>query len=203
MPITDEELLAACLRGEHAAWDTLVDRYAGLIYSIPLKYGMSEHDAADVFQAVCVTLFEKLDTIREARGLPAWLITTTSRQCWAVLRQHGRELTRLASDDSPATLDDEPIDPRPLPEDELIALERQSVVRGAVARLAPNCRRLVEALFSDAIHQMSYQELADSLGVPLNSLGPTRARCLAKLRRLLDEAGLWSDEDNQTRTFPR
>ena len=191
---SDEALLAACLRGEPAAWDALVDRYAGLIYSIPLKYGLSEADAGDVFQSVCVTLLEKLGTIRDPRRLAAWLITTTTRASWALARERSRELAgaaapgrRAGDEDRPSA--DESVDPSPLPEEELLALERQALVRGAVRQLPDGCRRLVEALFTDAEQRRSYQELAEALGLPLNSLGPTRARCLAKLRRLLDAAG--------------
>jgi RNA polymerase sigma factor (sigma-70 family) len=187
VPLTDEDLLAACLRGEQAAWNALVDRYAALIYSIPLKHGLSEHDAADVFQSVCMTLLEKLDSIRDPRGLPAWIITTTSRQSWALLRQQGREITRPGQPSEMA--DDEPIDPEPLPDEEIVALESQHLVRTAMNQLSPNCRRLLEALFSDTQQRVSYQELARQLGVPLNSLGPTRTRCLAKLRQLLDAVG--------------
>ena len=191
---SDEALLVACLRGEQAAWDALVDRYAGLIYSIPLKYGLTEADAGDVFQSVCVTLLEKLGTIRDPRRLAAWLITTTTRESWAVVRGRSRELVGAVAagrhggeEDRP--LADESVDPSPLPEEELLALERQALVRNAVRQLSDGCRRLVEALFTDAEQRRSYQELAEALGVPLNSLGPTRARCLAKLRRLLDAAG--------------
>ena len=184
---TDEQLLAACLRGEQAAWDTLVDRYAALIYSIPLKYGFGEADAADVFQSVCVTLLEKLGTVREPRGLPAWIITTTSRQCLALVRHQARERSR--SVDGQVTSATEAADPDLLPEDEMLALERQYLVRTAVAQLPPKCRGLVEALFSDMLDQTSYQQLADRFGVPVNSLGPTRARCLNRLRRLLMAAG--------------
>src|SRR3977135_2968153 len=84
IPSTDEQLLAACLRGDQAAWDSLVDRYAALIYSIPLKYGFREADAADVFQSVCVTLLKMLGAVREPRALAALIITTTSRQCLAL-----------------------------------------------------------------------------------------------------------------------
>jgi DNA-directed RNA polymerase specialized sigma24 family protein len=71
----------------------------------------------------------------------------------------------------------------------VLALERQHLVRGAVHKLPSNCRRLVEALFSDSAEEATYQQLAEGLGVPMNSLGPTRARCLDKLRRLLVAAG--------------
>lgn len=179
---TDEALIAACLRGEAAAWTALIDRYAALIYSIPLKYRLSDADAADVFQSVCVTLLEKLDTVRAPRGLAAWIITTTSRQSLAVARQRRLEqLPTLAAEGLP--------DPDLMPEDELLNLERQRVIRAAVDQLPPNCRRLIDGLFNDAAEQATYQQLAEGLQVPMNSLGPTRARCLDKLRRLLVAAG--------------
>ena len=182
---TDEALLGACLRGEPAAWDALLGRYSALIYSIPLKYGLSEPDAADVFQSVCLTLLEKLDTVRAPQGLAAWIITTTSRQSLAVARRRRSEQTRTSAGDSEHGVPD----PDLLPEEELLALERQRIVRAAVSQLTGNCRKLVDALFSDTADRSSYQQLADDLGVPMNSLGPTRARCLEKLRRLLLAAG--------------
>jgi RNA polymerase sigma factor (sigma-70 family) len=185
---SDQDLIAACLRGEQAGWDALVDRYAPLIYSIPLKYGFTEADAADVFQSVCVRLIEKLQTVRAPGGLAAWIATTTSRECLAVIRKRRRE-PGLSAADGLWVATAEPADPQPLPEDELLLLERQQVVRTAVSQLPGNCRRLVEALFSDALERRSYQQLADGLGIPMNSLGPTRTRCFAKLRRLLNVAG--------------
>jgi RNA polymerase sigma factor (sigma-70 family) len=187
---SDEALLAACLRGDQLAWNALIDRYAALIYSIPLKYRLGEADAADVFQSVCLTLLEKLGSIRAPRGLAAWIITTTSRQCWAVIRQQTRQQAR-AADERELEAASEPPDPLPLPEETVLALERQYLVRRAVGQLPPRCRELVEKLFllGDASRASSYQELAARLGMPLNSLGPTRSRCLSHLRRLLAEAG--------------
>jgi len=187
VPSTDEQLLDACLRGDPAAWDGLVDRYAALIYSIPLKYGFREADAADVFQSVCVTLLEKLGTVREPRGLAAWIITTTSRQCLALAQRQTRERNRTADRQVPTEI--EAAAPDLLPEEEVLALERQYAVRAAIDQLPPKCRGLIEALFSDAHKQTSYQQLSDRLGVPMNSLGPTRARCLSRLRHLLTTAG--------------
>jgi RNA polymerase sigma factor (sigma-70 family) len=185
---TDAELLAACLRGEAAGWEGLLDRYAALIYSIARKYGLSDADSADVFQSVCVTLLERLDSVRSPGALAAWLITTTSRECLALLRRHRRDDARGLSESSQSG--DSIVESiTELPEQELLALERQREVRAAVAQLSPNCRRLVEGLFTDALQQQTYQQLAAGLGIPMNSLGPTRARCLERLRRLLLAAG--------------
>jgi RNA polymerase sigma factor (sigma-70 family) len=181
---SDEALLDACLRGEQTAWDLLVDRYAALIYSVPLRFGFGEADAADVFQAVCVTLFENLGNIRAPKGLAAWIITTTSRQCIALARQRNRELARRASGDTPELLD-----PEPLPDEELLALERKQIVRVAISQLSSPCRELISTLFSDAPRRATYDQVARDLDMSPNSLGPTRARCLARLRRLLVAAG--------------
>jgi RNA polymerase sigma factor (sigma-70 family) len=183
---SDDDLIAACGRGDQAAWEALIDRYAALIYSIPLKYGLSPADAADVFQTVCVVLFEKLDTIRAPRGLAAWIITTASRQSVLLSRRRRRDQERSAG---PVAAHGGLHDPDLLPEEELLALERQRVVRAALDALPTRCRALIEALFSDAAQQQTYQQLADGLGMPMNSLGPTRARCLERLRRLLLAAG--------------
>jgi RNA polymerase sigma factor (sigma-70 family) len=184
----DEVLLDGCLRGDQSAWDALINRYAALIYSIPLKYGFGEADAADVFQSVCLTLLEKLDTIRAPRGLPAWIITTTSRQCFALARERRRERNRQAPDPS-LSGDAEPLDPDPLPEEELVVLERQNALKNAIAQLPAPCRALIDGLFSDTGERLSYDQLSKQMAIAPNSLGPTRSRCLARLRRLLSAAG--------------
>jgi RNA polymerase sigma factor (sigma-70 family) len=180
---TDEQLVAACLAGDQTAWSALVDRYAALIYSIALKYGFADADASDVFQAVCLTLLAKLATLRAPGGLAAWIMTTTSRECLALIRRRRREDAHRAGG---VELD---VAAEALPEEQLLALERQHIVRTAIDQLPDTCRRLVAALFSDAAQAHSYRELAAELGVPPNSLGPTRQRCLEKLRRLLAAAG--------------
>lgn len=191
----DEDLLAACLRGEQDAWDRLIERYDGLIYSIALNLKLSEADASDIFQSVCVTLLQKLNTVRDPRRLAAWIATTTTRECYAVLRERKRMPTDPLPESPSAGDSDsrgsgaEVVDTRPMPDQEVLAVERKVVVRHAVSQLSERCRALVEALFTDELQRTSYQELADRLGIPQNSLGPTRARCLEHLRRLLDAAG--------------
>ena len=189
---SDAELVAGCLRSEQAAWDGLIDRYAPLMYSIPLKYGLHEADAADVFQAVCLILLQKLDSVHTPGGLAAWIITATTRECLALVRKRHREQARNLSDGAHAALV-ELTDPAQLPEEELLMLERQHIVRIAVSELPANCRRLVQALFAvpgaASADSPSYQQVAERLGIPTNSLGPTRARCLENLRRRLAAAG--------------
>jgi RNA polymerase sigma factor (sigma-70 family) len=195
--VPDQELLVGCLGGQSGAWNALIERYTPLIYSVALKDGLSEPDAADIFQAVCVTLFEKLGTIRDAACLPAWLITTTTRERWAVRRRAAARRLRPASA-IPAVLGDslaEEADPDPLPEESLLAGERQAQVRGALNQLPPTCRMMLSWLFDDSLRPISYQELGELLGMSSNSVGPTRARCLERLRSALEESGYMGGEE--------
>src|SRR6266480_1604267 len=86
----DRTLLAACLDGDHSAWEALITRYQRLIYSIPIKARLSHDDAADIFQSVCLKLYEKLSTIRDGERISSWLITTTSRECWRLSARNRR-----------------------------------------------------------------------------------------------------------------
>src|SRR5262245_23088444 len=89
---TDTELVSACLSGDQEAWSELVDRYSRLIYSIPLRQGLSREDAADVYQAVCLDLVAELPTLRDPQALPAWLIRTTARKVGKWKRRNDRFL---------------------------------------------------------------------------------------------------------------
>src|ERR1051325_7354514 len=86
---SDKDLIAACLKGEAAAWDMLIQRYAALIYSIGLKMGLSESDREDVFQDVCVILIDHLADLRDTARLSSWLISTTKREAWRLQRRRG------------------------------------------------------------------------------------------------------------------
>src|SRR5215210_4737156 len=88
---SDAELLLACRRGDETAWDELVDRYQRLISTIPRRAGLGEEQTADVFQEVFLTLFEKLDEIREPERLRSWLVTTAKFKTWATVRS-GKDL---------------------------------------------------------------------------------------------------------------
>ena len=181
----DREIIAACLQGDASAWEALVLRYQRLIYSIPLRARLSPDDAADIFQAVCLKLYEKLETLRDHDRLSAWIITTTSRECWRLSARQRRETStddfangdeneagkQLASD-------------RPLADEERIAWEQQHAVRQAVAALSDRCRALVTLLFYKK-DEVSYAEISRRLEMPVASIGPTRARCLEKLKKLL------------------
>lgn len=182
----DQELVAGCLNGDPAAWETLIKRYHRLIYSIPLKSGLPADDAADVFQSVCVKLLEKLTSLRNHDKLSSWLITTTTRECWRVSSLKRRSM--LASNrDRDEGLDgiNEAAATEPLADEEREALERQQMVRDAIAILPDRCRELITMLFY-LKDELSYADVARRMKMPVASVGPTRARCLQKLKKLLD-----------------
>ena len=90
----DSQLIEGCLAGDNSAWEALISRYSRLIYSIPLKSRLSPDDAADIFQSVCLKLYEKLDTLRDHDRISSWLITTTTRECWRVAARNRRPYSR-------------------------------------------------------------------------------------------------------------
>lgn len=176
MPNTD--LIEACLKGNSSAWEALLVRYQGLIYSIPLRYGLPIHDADDIFQDVSLLLLENLERLRDRQQLGAWLATTTRRECWRLLYQRRQNA-------GSGYFDDEQASGSPHSDEALIELERQSIIRSAVDLLGASCRHLLTLLFY-ADPRPSYTEIAHTLSLPEGSIGPTRARCLAKLIRILD-----------------
>jgi RNA polymerase sigma factor (sigma-70 family) len=181
----DRKIIEACLNGDASAWEALILRYQRLIYSIPLKSRLSQDDAADIFQAVCLKLYEKLETLRDHEKLSAWIITTTTRESWRLLARQKREV----SVDEPASEDEsEPLallaSDAPLADEERIFLEQQQSVRQAVSALPDRCKNLVTMLFYKK-DELSYTEIARQMDMPVASIGPTRARCLEKLKKLL------------------
>jgi RNA polymerase sigma factor (sigma-70 family) len=181
MEPSDAALIQACRRGDASAWEHLVDRYQRLIYSIPRRSGLGEDLAADVFQHVWATLCEKLDQIEQPDRIGAWLVTTARRETWRVSRQQrGRTVPVDETDDTFEVPDGEP-----LPDDILVRLETQHAVRAAVDQLDERCRMLLMLLYFER-DTPSYAEIAARLGTSEGSIGPTRARCFEKLRRILD-----------------
>lgn len=182
----DEELLLACRRGDAAAWETLVNRYQRLIYAIPRRAGMDEDAAAEVFQEVFTTLFEKIDDIEQPERLHAWLVTTARRKTWRLIsRDRFARSSPKDEEDGDAELNALP-DNAPLPDEVLIQLEEQHHIRASLAKLDERCRKLLTLLFYRD-EPPSYAEIARETGTREGSIGPTRARCLQKLTRLLEK----------------
>jgi RNA polymerase sigma factor (sigma-70 family) len=177
---SDLQLIQKCLDGEQEAWYTLIDRYRNLIFSIPVKYGFSPEDSAEVFQEVCLTLLRELPRLREPSTLAAWLIKVTSHRCMHWRARQARHLsTGVEAIDSTIQ---EP------PEDMLQEVERDQLLREAVPDLAERCQELIQMLFFTT-PAVPYEEVARRLGVAKGSIGFLRKRCLARLRRILEEKG--------------
>lgn len=186
---SDEKLVLACRRGEAAAWEALVLRYQRLIYAIPRRACLSEDQAADVFQTVFARLVEHLDRIEQPSQVKAWLVTTARRETWRVARRERPAQPLDADDDAENQAGHLQLpDGAPLPEQVVLRLEEQHSVRAALNALDERCRKLLTLLFY--CHEPSaYAEIAAALDMPEGSIGPTRARCLQKLRNLLADSG--------------
>ena len=178
----DQMLVEGCLHGEPEAWSALVDKYKNLIFSIPVKQGFSADEAADIFQTVCLTLISQLPRLREPRALPAWLIQTTAHKCFRWKNKGQRYVDMSAREEMLAG------EPSQIPEMLVAELEREQILRNAVAELPQDCRRMVELLFY-RVPSLSYDDIATALQIPKGSIGPTRMRCLEKLKRSLEKNG--------------
>jgi RNA polymerase sigma factor (sigma-70 family) len=168
-------LLAAANDGDQAAWDVIVDRYAGLVVGVARRYRLGDADLADVSQTVWLRLVEHLGSLRDPDALPGWLVTTTRNECVRVLRGAGRMVPVDEVDGLPAVGDaaDDVADG-------LLRAERQEAVRAALCSLPVRCRELFGLLLRDP--PLGYDVIGQRLGMPHGSIGPTRGRCLNRLR---------------------
>lgn len=184
---TDKELLMACRKGDESSWEVLVDRYQRLIYTIPRRAGLDQDQASEVFQDVFLTLLEKIDDINDPDRLHAWLVTAARRKTWRLLTRE-RSLKGVDPEDFDDSDNVLPLlmDSNPLPDEVLLQLEEQHRVRTAVAELDERCQKLLTLLYYET-EPPSYAEIAETFGTSEGSIGPTRARCLKKLLRLLEE----------------
>ena len=177
---SDESLVKECLKGNEAAWNALLLKYRNLIYSIPLKHGLSRDDANDIYQQVCMQLLRSLGELRDYRSLPAWLITTTMRLCSGWISKEQRfESASTGPDWASAPV---------VPDQMLRELEQEQIFREAMARLKRACRELLQMLFFET-PAVPYATAAKKLGLAAGSIGFTRMRCLQSLREQLEDRG--------------
>lgn len=177
-------LVRECLRGSEDAWAALLDKYKNLIFSIPIRQGISRDDAADIFQRVCLLLLAELPHVREAEALPMWLIRVTSRECLRWRRREQPYAGREPDDAEVARGQEAP----PVPEEMLARIREEQMLREAVLALPARCRQLVHMLFFESPAR-PYREVAASLGLKEGSIGFIRGRCLTRLRRQLEKMG--------------
>ena len=181
---SDDRLVAECLHGNEQAWAALIDKYKNLIFSILIKYHAKREDAADLFQAVCLELFSELSNLRKVDSLRSWLITITVHKAFHWKRkQMRRSEVELDGDDQE---DDGGNVAAPA---ELVErVEREQMVRDAVAHLPARCNEIIRMLFYEQ-PPVPYGELAQRLGLATGSIGFIRGRCLKRLQKLLEDMG--------------
>jgi RNA polymerase sigma factor (sigma-70 family) len=178
-----ETMVAAARLGDERAWRQLVSRFTPLVLSVIHRYGLSRADAADVNQTLWLRLVEHLDQIRAPAALPMWITQTTRHECLRVVRTSRR--VQLVDT---ITLIDETA-----PDEALLAAERHRALREGFAQLPERCRELLALLIVDP--PVSYEEIGRQLAIPVGSIGPTRARCLRKLRNCAAVAAVTGRSD--------
>lgn len=187
---SDATLIAACRHRDREAWSALIARYQKLIYGMARKMGLSANDAEDVFQNVCVILYQHLDNLRDSQRLAAWLISVTQHEVAQWYRKQNPSVFH-EGDILPASIETaQPLHPSSSnnPEQEILDLERQHLVQQLTGHLSVECQCLLKMLYGTE-PPSTYAEIAEDLSLPLGSIGPKRARCLQQLRKMLAELG--------------
>ena len=175
------ELVRAAAAGDQASWEAIVARFSSLVWATARAHRLSRDDAADVAQTTWLRLVEHLDRIHDPDRLGAWLATTARRESLRVIRRGGREPPTDAPDLFEAPADD-------TADRALLEPERDAALWRAFAGLSERCKSLLRLLVYD--EEPSYEEIGAALGMPIGAIGPTRMRCLERLRRSPEMAGL-------------
>jgi len=173
--------------GDQDAWNELIERYAPLVWSICARSQLSREDIDDAAQSVWLLLVENIGRLRDPAALPGWLATTARRECLRILGAAQRREQR--EEHVPPGLAD-------TTEQGIIAAERNAALRAAFAEMQRGCRELLAMLMSDP--PRSYAEISATLGIPVGSIGPTRARCLDQLRRSRHLSSVLDDHAGDT-----
>lgn len=174
---TDDDLIRACHAGDARAWERLLDKYERLVFSVSLNYGLTTEDAADVTQITFTILLQNLDTLPAGIRLAPWLATVARRHTWRLLSRSRRESVNQEDDLAGNETLGGTIDPTE-------RWELAEWLNYGLNTLDERCRQLLLALYFDG-EQPSYAQVADSLNIPVGSIGPTRARCLERMRQSL------------------
>lgn len=176
----DADLIRAAAKGEESAWHALVDRHARSVWAVARSHRLHPQDAADVYQTTWLRLVENLDRIAQPERVGSWLVTTTRRESLRLLRIRQREVPDPTTDD-----DHRPHD-GPGPEDTVVLDEEHTALARAFNQLSIRCQVLLRLWLED--RSRGNADIAVQIGTPVGSVGPTKSRCLAHLRRLLEEA---------------
>lgn len=186
-PGTDEELLKRCRAGDESAWEEVLDKYKRLVYSIPLNFGLTTDEAADISQQTFISLVENLQRLRPDSHLGAWLAVVARRHALHHLRRREREQVGINEDvhDNSQLL-------AKMSTSSAFDFERLQSINQGLNQIGQPCRDLLIALYFD-VRQPSYEEIAERMQIAVGSVGPTRGRCLERLRRALVDQGAGFD----------
>ncbi|MGN6792512.1 MAG: RNA polymerase sigma factor [Streptosporangiaceae bacterium] len=173
------ELVQLAAAGDRSAWEKLVDQYSRLIWAMTRDFKLPESDAADVVQVTWLRLLEHIDRIEHPAKIGSWLATTARHECLRHVAARSRIM--LVNDDE-ATFS-ATVSQQPEVDERLLAAESAQAVRDALSLLPWRWQQLIELLMADP--PTSYTEISSQLGLPIGSIGPTRRRCLERMRVLL------------------
>lgn len=187
-----EDWLRRAASGDQLAWDSIVGQFKGMLWAIARSYRLDMASAADAVQATWLRLVESIGRISEPSKLGSWLATTCRRECLQVLRRSKREFPSMAAE----SLADAPDNARDLDAD-LLDDERDAALWRVFGKLAPRCQLLLRVLMASP--PPAYAEVAAALDWPVGTIGPTRQRCLAHLRRLARADDVLGDDDEERR----
>lgn len=182
-PEQSAALVERAAAGDRQAWNRLVDAYEGLIWAIVRRHRLQGGDASDVCQTVWLRLIEHIDRISDPSRVGAWLATTARRECLRVQARY-RRMAPVGEQGAfePRWRDDRDLDER------ILCEETGEELRAALGQLPPRCQTLLRLLMAES--SPNYKQIADALDIPIGSIGPTRGRCLKRLRTLLKGFGI-------------
>jgi RNA polymerase sigma factor (sigma-70 family) len=170
--VSHGELLLRAAAGEREAWDALVDRFGQMVWSVARSFRLDDAAASDVAQTVWLRLIESVDRIQDPERLPGWLATTCRREALRVIKRSERSV--------PSDFEYDIEDPSPSLESMMIEDEETREVVQAFGELGEECQQLLRLLTVEPA--LSYEEIAEATGRPVGSLGPTRGRCVERLK---------------------
>lgn len=173
-------VLSAAASGDSESWNRVVERFNPLVWATVRAHRLSNADAADAVQTTWLRLVEHLDRIENPDRLGSWLATTARRESLRVIAARARV---VATDDFEELAS---VDPGPA--QQTLTRDRDELLRRALGRLGDRCRMLLRLLAADP--PPSYSEISAALDVPVGSIGPTRGRCLERLRVELQQVGI-------------
>lgn len=180
----DGDLWRSCVKGDPSAWEQLVDRFQRLVFAIPRRAGLSNEECADVFQDVFLLLFQKLDKIEQPERIRSWIVSTAKFKSWSIIRARKGKISSVSDEEMSIELE-RIADHEPLADARLTELEEQHMIRVALGSLDQRCRTILSMLY---LHDpaASYSAVAKEIRVGETSISPMRARCLKKLKKILD-----------------